>query len=133
MADLADRLKETRLARGLTQAQLADEIRRQHPEAKITQQNIGAIEKRRHRGTRYIAEIADVLLVHTDWLALEKGPRDRRSQGLVVDDPKLVAALKLMQPMAEYQKDQALKILDTLSQPPSALSDDQKRRTGNEG
>ena len=115
---LSERLKETRELRGFkNQTLLADEVKRLFPESQLTQQTISLIESGKQESTGYIAELAIALKVNTDWLALEFGPRDRGDDGYVITDKKLVTAVKIMEPMADYQRDQAIKILDTLAQP----------------
>jgi transcriptional regulator with XRE-family HTH domain len=116
MENLATRLSSLRTARGYTQASLAYAVKAKYPHASVTQQSIQALEAGKASATGYVAELADVLNANTDWLALGIGPRDRDSS-LNVADPKLVAAVKLMEPMTEYQKNQALKIITTLAEP----------------
>lgn len=130
MNDLASRIKEARDARGMTQPQVADELKLRYPEAKFSQQILSQLELDVQQTTGCIAELAEVLGVYTDWLALGRGPRDRDAETILVADPKLIAAVKLMQPMKEYQVDQALKILDTLAQPPG---DQDQNNRANDG
>ncbi len=120
MSDLAFRIKEAREARDLTQAQVADKVKTLYPGVKLSQQNIAKLESGKHKSTGYIAELAHALDVYTDWLALGKGPRDRDATVVTVADPKLVAALHIMEPMTPYQVDMALKILVTLAHPDDA-------------
>lgn len=117
---LAERLRQARDLRGFSQGEVADRVRKKYPEAEVSQQVISKLELGEYQTSGYLAHIADALSVHTDWLALEIGPRDRDQAHYQVSDPKLVVAVKIMEPMAEYQKDQVIKILDTLAQPPGA-------------
>lgn len=103
----------------MSQSELADAVKQRYPHARVTQQNIAYLEKGNRR-TSYIAELAVILHVHTDWLALGIEPRKRNDLvPFTTSDPKLVAVLKLMQDMPEYQKDQAVKIVDAIAQPPN--------------
>lgn len=127
MKTLRERLCDARTAKGLSQSDLAAEVKKRYPTADITQQSLSSLETGKSSSISAIAEISEVLGVHTDWLALGKGPRERASKGVVIYNPRLIAAMKLMEPMSDYQVDQAIKILDTLAQPPgSADRSDQK-------
>lgn len=117
MNTLAERLRVTREGLKHTQASLAYAVKARFPEAKVSQQSIQAIESNPDATTGYVAEIAAVLGVNTDWLALGEGPRNRQTEGKVITDPKLTIAVELMEHMSSYQMSQAIKILDTLAQP----------------
>lgn len=117
MSTVGERIKEARERKQLTQADVANEAKRRFPKVRLTQQNLAALEKGKQHTSGALAEIAAVLDVHAEWLALGSGPRDREGPSVTVTDPKLIAALKIMQPMKEYQRDQAIKILDTLAEP----------------
>lgn len=126
METLRERLISARTATGLSQAELADEVKRRYPDADITQQSISGVERGKSATISTLAEIAEILNVNTDWLALGKGPRDRTDTGYYVRDAKLIAAVKLMEPMTDYEINKALKILDTLAQPPDITDDDHR-------
>ena len=127
MSSLKDRIKEARAARdNPSQEDVAAEVRRRYPNSRFTQQNLAALETGASKATAYIAELAEVLEVNTDWLALDRGPRDRNTKGYYVDNPRLVAALKTMEPMPDETRDQAIKILDTLAQPGRSQPRDKK-------
>ena len=118
MKTLRERLCAARTVKGLSQPDLAAEVKKRYPTADITQQSLSSLETGKSSSTSAIAEIAEVLEVHTDWLALGKGPRERASKGVFIYKSKLIAAMNLMESMSDYQADQAIKILDTLAQPP---------------
>ena len=129
MGTIADRIKEARDARNMTQADVAREVKKRYPKARFTQQNLAALEKIKSNATAYVVELSDVLGVNPDWLALGRGPRDR-GKGLVVSDQKLITAVGIMEPMADYQKDQAIKILDAIAQPGEDQPRDKKTDNG---
>jgi len=121
MSSLKDRIKEARAARGNpSQEEVAAEVRKRYPKSRFTQQNLAALETGASKATAYIAELAEVLDINTDWLALGCGPRDRQIKGYYVENRRLVTALKIMEPMPDQQKDQAIKILDALAKPGSS-------------
>lgn len=122
MDSIGKRLRELREARGLSQAEVAARVKLRYPRARITQQNLAQLEASPTRRSSYLPEIADVLDANVDWLALGLGLRDRSAERAALSDPKISAAMKVMQPMSEYRKSQALKILDTIAEPPSGSS-----------
>lgn len=121
MASLAERLKEARTLRGLSQGELAAKVKVAHAHAKMSQQNIAQLEAGTAESTGYLAELADVLEVNTDWLAFGREPRDR-VKGIVVYDPTIASIVQVMQTMAPYALDQAKKIVDTLAEQPRKAS-----------
>ena len=79
METFADRLKNARLAKGMSQARLAEAVGRN-----LTQQAIAQMEdpKLRRQGSAHAAAIANVLDVEALWLATGRGPRNAKSRSV---------------------------------------------------
>jgi phage repressor protein C with HTH and peptisase S24 domain len=68
MDTFADRVRATRLERGMSQAQLATA-------SGISQSTIAQIESSRNKGTKNIVELARALKVNPQWLLRNEGPK----------------------------------------------------------
>lgn len=99
---LAQRLKATRTARGLTQDDLADA-------SGVSQSAIGMLESGSRDGSTKIAEIAHALGVHPYWLVTGKGPRDDPSI-----DEATGSVIDLMQSMSLEWRGTTLKLVRAL-------------------
>lgn len=99
------RLKTAREYAKLTQAQLAEL-------AGITQPNVSQLENGEGDGSFYTAQFAEACGVNALWLATEKGEMVNSRH----TDKRVLQAMKIMEQMPDYLKDEAVKELDHLAQ-----------------
>lgn len=103
-----ERLRAARKHAGLTQAGLADAVRNV-----ISQQGVQYLETSDATGSEYTAQFADACKVSAMWLAEEHG--EMVDQGVdprlkaALNDPKLVKAMLLMEPLPGYAVDHVMK------------------------
>lgn len=96
-----ERLLKARTYAKLTQKQLADKINNV-----CTQENISKLERSDATGSEFTAQFADACGVRAIWLAEGKG---EMTDGYYVEDERLIAALRLMQPLPPYAIDHVIK------------------------
>lgn len=108
MTTFKDRLIEARTEAKLTQKELGERVG-------VTQSTIGNLEAGTRNGTTKIAEIAFAVGVDALWLATGEGEKKRRSYSA---DPKIAAAIQMLEQMPERDKDQAIKVIATFAEPP---------------
>jgi len=101
----SERVRTARKYAGLSQEELALAIG-------CTQGLISKIERGDQEETTLIIKIARACRVNADWLEDETGPMER--DVYIVPDSIEKQVLQVMQPMAEYEKIQFLKIGKTL-------------------
>lgn len=96
-----ERLKKARTERKLTQTQLAER-------AKVNQSLISQLENSpTATGSEYTNRLARALDINADWLADEIG--EMTGGFYATSDPKLIAAIRVMEEMPEYARDEAIK------------------------
>lgn len=105
---LAERIAAARKHAGFNQEELADK-------AGCTQDMISKLENGVRKKTSHIVKIARACGVSVDWL--DSGEGEMLEHAVYARDAKEVKALVVMQQMSEYQKDTAIKILNTLAEP----------------
>ena len=108
MTTLKDRLIQARTEAQLTQQELAER-------SGVGQSLIGNLEAGTRNGTAKIAEIAFAAGVDAYWLATGKWQKKPRSYSV---DPKIAAAIQMLEQMPERDKDQAIKVIAALAEPP---------------
>lgn len=87
---IQSRLKEARIAAGLTQAQLAELVGMRQP-------TYSQLERGLSKSSTLLPQIAFVLGVQPHWLATGDGPRDEASL-LDIDERELIAAWRTLPP-----------------------------------
>lgn len=105
--EFSERLKAARLHAQLTQAQLAEATG-------VAQPTISYLENSTATGSEFTARFARICGVSCDWLADEIGVMVPVVYS--TSDPKLVAALRVMEPMPEFAKDAAVKSVAEIAQ-----------------
>lgn len=112
-----ERLVAARKHAGLTQQQLVDRLPKKEDEKPImSQANLAKMEKNPNgNGSMYTALIADICGVSAVWLTTGEG--SMLEQHTYARDEKETRVLMAMQQMDEYQKDTAIKILNSLVEP----------------
>ena len=108
MTTLKDRLIQARTEAQLTQQELAEK-------SGVKQPLIGNLEAGIRKGTTKIAQIASAAGVDALWLATGEGKKKPRSYSA---DPKIAAAIQMLEQMPERDKDQAIKVIATFAEPP---------------
>ena len=103
-----ERLRKTRKDKGLIQAQL--ETLSGVGQSLISQLETSEIAT----GSEYTTRLARALEISADWLADEIG--EMLPVTYSTADPKLVAALKIMEALPEYGKDATIKDLAEMSE-----------------
>ncbi|HTJ95931.1 MAG TPA: helix-turn-helix transcriptional regulator [Rhodocyclaceae bacterium] len=101
-----ERLRAARQATGLTQALLSEK-------SGVLQSLISQLETSlTATGSEYTNRLARAMAINPDWLSDEIGgmfPSDYKTH-----DPKLVAAMKIMEDMPEYARDEAIKSIASI-------------------
>lgn len=105
--NFSERLKAARQHAQLTQAQLAEATG-------IAQPTISYLENSNATGSEFTARFARVCGVSCDWLADELGAMVPIVYS--TSDPKMIAALRVMEPMPEFAKDAAVKSVTEIAQ-----------------
>lgn len=103
---LAQRLIRTRTEAGLKQTDFVEG-------AGVSQQTISNLEKGIQKTSTDIVAIAIRCGVRPEWLDSESGPMRRNE--MIVEDPKIIEALRVMQKLPDYLFDAEILRLQTLA------------------
>ena len=104
---LGERLKAARAHANLdTQQDLAEK-------SKVPQQTISKIERGAAKTSAFIVQLAVACNVRPEWLAIESGPMSRNE--MVIAEPKIIEALRVMESLPDYLVDSEIQRLQTLA------------------
>lgn len=104
---IGERLKLARAHANLdTQQDLAEK-------SGVPQQTISKIERGAAKSSVFIVQLAIACNVRPEWLAIESGPMSRNE--MVIGDPKIIEALRVMQSLPDYLVDTEILRLQTLA------------------
>lgn len=116
---LAERLIRARTEAGLKQTDFMESIG-------VSQQTISNLEKGIQKTSTDIVAIAIRCGVRPEWLDSESGPMRRNE--MIVEDPKIIEALRVMQRLPDYLIDSEIQRLQTLATLANKQEDDQATR-----
>lgn len=98
---LAQRLKETRLARGLSQGKLASAVG-------ITKATISQLEDGSIKRTSHVVKLAEILIVSPNWLEFGEGSMESSHIQLSKSERELISGFRQLN---EADKECLLKVL----------------------
>lgn len=120
-----ERLKKAREYAGLTQKELVDRLGTK-PDGRplMSQANLAKLEKNPNaQGSIYTVFIAKVCGVNAEWLSNEIG---EMIDGIYVNDPDIKSAVLLMQEMAPYERQLAIKEIKQMKELVTKLQQNNK-------